>query len=85
MSQSKHQRASQSQTARSFSAFEPKAGTVLNVPFGAKEQRFGQTELKELYNKDPGPGTYSENASTIESSMASQMTKMVGLNGQVVQ
>ena len=54
------------------------------MPFGAKEQRFGQTELKELYNKDPGPGTYSENASTIESSMASQMTKMVGLNGQVV-
>ena len=40
-------------------------------------------ELKELYNKDPGPGTYSESASTIESSLASQMTKMVGLNGQV--
>lgn len=40
-------------------------------------------ELKELYNKDPGPGTYSENASTIESSIASAMTKMVGLNGQV--
>jgi len=53
----------------------------MNVPFGAKEQRFGQMELKELYNKDPGPGTYSENASTIESSLASQMTKMVGLNG----
>ena len=40
-------------------------------------------ELKELYNKDPGPGTYSENASTIESSMASQMSKIIGLNGQV--
>ena len=40
-------------------------------------------ELKELYNKDPGPGTYSENASTIESSLQSQMSKMIGLNGQV--
>ena len=38
-------------------------------------------ELKELYNRDPGPGTYSENASTVESSMNSQMQKMVGLNG----
>jgi len=38
-------------------------------------------ELKELYNRDAGPGTYSENASTIESSMHSQMQKMVGLNG----
>ena len=55
----------------------------MNPPFGAKEQRFGQMELKELYNKDPGPGTYSENASTIESTLASQMTRMVGLNGQV--
>jgi len=40
-------------------------------------------DLKELYNKDPGPGTYSENASTIESSMQSQMSKLVGLNGMV--
>ena len=40
-------------------------------------------DLKELYNKDPGPGTYSENASTIESSMQSQMSRLVGLNGQV--
>lgn len=39
-------------------------------------------ELKELYNKDPGPGTYSENASTIESSLASHMKASVGLNGQ---
>ena len=70
-------------TARSFSAFTTKQVTAQNPPFGSKEQRFGQPELKELYNKDPGPGTYSENASTIESTMASQMGKMVGLNGQV--
>lgn len=40
-------------------------------------------ELKELYNRDPGPGTYSENASTIESSLASQMKNLIGLNGQI--
>lgn len=85
LSSSKHTKSTQSGTARSFSSFETKSATVMNVPFGAKEQRFGQMELKELYNKDPGPGTYSENASTIESSMASQMTKMIGLNGQVFQ
>ena len=67
----KHGRSTNSMTARSFSAFTTKQVTAQNPPFGSKEQRFGQTELKELYNKDPGPGTYSENASTIESTMAS--------------
>lgn len=81
MSNSKSERNSVSMTARSFSSFNTKANTVMNPPFGSKEQRFGQMELKELYNKDPGPGTYSENASTIESSLASTMQKMVGLNG----
>ena len=82
MSQSKSQRNSQSATARSFTSFSTKQATAINPPFGAKEQRFGQMELKELYNKDPGPGTYSENASTIESSLASHMKGSVGLNGQ---
>ena len=82
MSQSKSERNSVSMTARSFSSFNSKTNTVMNPPFGSKEQRFGQMELKELYNRDPGPGTYSENASTIESSLASTMQKMVGLNGQ---
>ena len=74
LSQSKMERGSLSLTTRSsFSSFAAKPQTVLNPPFGSKEQRFGQMELKELYNKDPGPGSYSENASTIESSLASQM------------
>ena len=64
MSQTKKQRESQSTTAseRTFSSFETKQITSMNPPFGSKEQRFGQMELKELYNKDPGPGTYQETA-----------------------
>lgn len=69
-------------SVRSFSSFTSKQPSTFNPPFGSKEQRFGQNELKELYNKDAGPGTYSENASTIESSLATTMMRNVGLNGQ---
>ena len=68
---------------RPFSSFQTATTTQYYPSFGAKEQRFGQMELKELYNKDAGPGTYSENASTIESSLASTMSRQVGLNGVV--
>ena len=78
-----HPKKKGSMSVRSFSSFQSKQTTTFNPPFGSKEQRFGQNELKELYNKDPGPGTYSENASTIESSLASNMMRQVGLNGQV--
>jgi hypothetical protein len=33
-------------------------------------------ELKEYFNREPGPGTYSENASTVASSLASEMKKI---------
>ena len=41
MSQSKSERNSVSMTARSFSSFNSKTNTVMNPPFGSKEQRFG--------------------------------------------
>lgn len=45
--------------------------------FGGKELRFdGQLELKEYFNRDPGPGTYSENHSKIEGSLASELKKI---------
>lgn len=35
--------------------------------FGAKELRFdGQLELKEYFNRDPGPGTYGQEHGNVE-------------------
>jgi hypothetical protein len=35
--------------------------------FGAKELRFdGQLELKEYFNRDPGPGTYEQANGNVE-------------------
>ena len=42
--------------------------------FGSKELRFdGQLELKEYFNRDPGPGTYIENVSTVEQSLSAEL------------
>ena len=69
-----------------FTSFKPKQISQAKYPFGSKDQRFaGNLELKELYNKDPGPGTYSEDASTIASSLNSQMDKLKGLDGMQIQ
>ena len=69
-----------------FTSFKPKQVSQAKYPFGSKDQRFaGNLELKELYNKDPGPGTYSEDASTIASSLNSQMEKLKGLEGQNIE
>ena len=71
-----------SETGLTFTSFDKKAVSQSKPPFGSKDQRFaGKLELKELYNRDPGPGTYSENASTIESSLNSNMDKLKGLDG----
>lgn len=77
---------STSETGLAFSSFKTKQVSHSKPPFGSKDQRFaGKLELKELYNRDPGPGTYSENASTIESSLNSQMGKLKGLDGNVIE
>ena len=39
-------------------------------------------ELKELYNKDPGPGTYNEKVKTVELDAKTQQKRLVGLHGQ---
>ena len=38
-------------------------------------------ELKEYFNKEAGPGTYSENASTVESSVQSELKKLQHFDG----
>ena len=71
-----------SETGLTFTSFNHKQASHAKPPFGSKDQRFaGKLELKELYNRDPGPGTYSENASTIESSLNSVVDKLKGLDG----
>ena len=45
--------------------------------FGAKELRFdGQMELKEYFNRDPGPGHYTEKNSMMEESLSSELKKI---------
>ncbi|CDW91055.1 UNKNOWN [Stylonychia lemnae] len=69
-----------------FSSFISNTQTANNKSFNATNKRFDTNqEMKELFNKDPGPGSYS--LSTAESSVmtgstASQSTKGVG-NGFV--
>lgn len=53
--------------------------------FGSKVQRFdGSLELKEYFNRDAGPGTYSETASTVESSLNSEMAKLRHFDGTII-
>lgn len=55
-------------------------------PFGSKDLRFdGKLELMEYFNRDPGPGTYSENASTVESSLHSEMVKLQSFDGTMIE
>lgn len=53
--------------------------------FGSKVQRFdGKLELKEYFNRDAGPGSYSESASTVESSLNSEMAKLRHFDGTFI-
>jgi len=53
-----------------YSSFIDRSKSKIVPPFGSKDLRFdGKLELMEYFNRDPGPGTYSENASTIASSL----------------
>lgn len=59
-----------SQSSNGFTSFANNSKNQMVPPFNGKELRFdGKLELKEYFNKDAGPGTYSENASTVESSL----------------
>ncbi len=54
-------------------------------PFNSKDLRFdGKLELKEYFNREAGPGTYSENASTVESSLNSEMNKLKHFSGHQI-
>jgi len=51
-------------------------------PVCSKDLRFdGKLELKEYFNREAGPGTYSETVSTVESSLASEMKKLKHFDG----
>lgn len=54
-------------------------------PFNSKDLRFdGKLELKEYFNRDAGPGTYSETHSTVESSLQSEMKKLKHFDGSEI-
>lgn len=48
------------------------------APFGSKDLRFnGKMELMEYFNKDPGPGSYSdEKQLTVESHMQETINRL---------
>jgi hypothetical protein len=61
----------QEQTAyTSFSAAKRSHNTAIPA-FGSKEERStAEFDYKKEFNRDPGPGSYSENVSTVESMTA---------------
>ena len=73
-------------TAASFSSFTTRSfNSAIKVPFGSKDLRFdGKLELKEYFNKDPGPGTYEDKVDTIEKYSEAVAEKLRGLDGQLI-
>ena len=64
------QQSGQEMSLSTYSSFIDRSKSKIVPPFGSKDLRFdGKLELMEYFNRDPGPGTYSENASTIASSL----------------
>lgn len=54
-------------TAASFSSFSKKSISAIKPPFGSKDLRFdGKLELKEYFNKEPGPGCYEDKNLTMQ-------------------
>jgi hypothetical protein len=50
---------------------------LLRPGFGQKQIRFdGQLDINEYYNKKPGPGTYQENALTVENTAYFEAQKL---------
>lgn len=50
-----------------YSSFMDTSQNKQKPPFGSKDLRFdGKLELREYFNKDPGPGTYKEANATVE-------------------
>lgn len=74
---------SQKNTAASFSSFSTKSfNSAHKVPFNSKDLRFdGKLELKEYFNKDPGPGTYDEKVETFEKNTELLAERLKGLDG----
>jgi hypothetical protein len=72
-------------TAASFSSFAKKSVSSIKPPFGSKDLRFdGKLELKEYFNKEPGPGCYSEKKDTFEQNTYDLVSRMKGLDGQPI-
>ena len=75
-----------SQSSNNYTSFVDPSKSQLVPPFNSKDLRFdGKLELKEYFNKEAGPGTYSENASTVESSLQSEMSKLRDIRGNIQQ
>lgn len=73
------------QSANTFTSFASGSKNKQAAAFGSKDLRFdGKLELMEYFNREPGPGTYSENASTVESSLMTEMSKLRDFRGQPI-
>lgn len=72
-------------TSSHFTSFTGNSKSRAPAPFGSKDLRFnGKLELMEYFNKDPGPGTYSEFNECLETNINADLEKMRGLYGQQV-
>jgi hypothetical protein len=75
----------QSQCSNTFTSFINNSKSQQVPPFNSKDMRFdGKLELKEYFNRDAGPGTYSETASTVESSLRSEMQRLQHFDGHII-
>jgi hypothetical protein len=72
-------------TAASYTSFSVKSATVAKPPFGSKDLRFdGKLELKEYFNREPGPGTYDDKEYTFEKNTLDIVERLKGLDGQPI-
>lgn len=48
----------------------------------SKDLRFdGQLDLKQYFNRDPGPGTYKNHTDTVENNLKLEMNKLRAIDG----
>ena len=72
-------------TAATFSSFGKPVVSTIKPPFGSKDLRFdGKIELKEYFNREPGPGTYENKAETFEQGTNELMDRLKGLDGKLI-
>ena len=69
-------------STKSFSSFKAPKSNGKAHPFGQKEMRFtDKFDLMQLYNKDPGPGSYKVEHQMIEKELQTRIDAQKDMKG----